>query len=96
MKNLPLIMATDRPEDWGRTRYRYWWTGHIHTSKTQAATNSQDFSGCSVESFRILAPTDAWAHQKGYRPHRDMKSITLHREFGEVARNTVNPEMFTQ
>ncbi|MEE8386490.1 MAG: oxidoreductase, partial [Dehalococcoidia bacterium] len=67
---------------------------HIHHSKTQAATSAQDFTGCTVESFRILAASDAWGHQKGYRPLRDMKSITFHEEHGEVSRNTVNPEMF--
>lgn len=82
------IMAADRPEAWGRTRYRYWWTGHIHHTKMF------DLPGCSVESFRILAPADAWSHQKGYRAARDMKAIVLHEEFGEVARHTVNPEMF--
>lgn len=94
MANLPLIMAADRPEEWGRTRYRYAYTGHIHQRKTQAAVSAQDFSGVTVESFRILAPSDAWAHQKGYRPIRDMKSIILHRDYGEVARHTVNPSMF--
>lgn len=87
-EKLPLIMAADRAEAWGRTTHRYWWTGHIHN---RVAT---DFAGCSVESFRILAPVDAWAAQKGYRPIRDMKSIVLHKEYGEVARHTVNPEMF--
>jgi len=94
MQALPLIMATDRPAEWGRTKYRYWWTGHIHHSKTQAATSAQDFSGCTVESFRVLCPPDAWAAQKGYRPIRDQKAIILHREFGEVARHTVSPAMF--
>jgi hypothetical protein len=90
MQNLPLIMAADQPELWGETKYRYWWTGHIHSSKTLA---SEDFAGCSVESFRVLPPVDAWARQKGYRSPRDMKSIILHNEYGEVARNTVTPEM---
>lgn len=94
MQNLPLIMAADKPELWGATEHRMWWTGHIHHSKTQAAISAQDFSGCTVESFRVLAPEDAWARQKGYRAKRDMKSITLHREYGEVARHTVNPGMF--
>lgn len=92
MDNLPLIMASDRREAWGRTAHRYWWTGHIHTRKKKDFT-AQDFSGCSVESFRILAPLDAWAAQKGYRSIRDMKSIVLHREFGEVMRHTVSPTM---
>lgn len=93
MAQLPLTMANDRPEDWGQTEFRHWLTGHIHHSKTQAAISAQDYSGCTVESFRILAPPDAWAHQKGYRPFRDMKAINYHAEHGEVERHTVNPKM---
>lgn len=88
LANLPLIMATDRPAEWGRTKHRYIWTGHVHHDQ------SKDHSGVKVESFRVLATEDAWAHQKGYRSKRDMKSIILHREHGEVARHTVNPGMF--
>lgn len=84
---LPGIMAADRAEAWGRTKHRYWWTGHIHTR------TASDFAGCSVESFRVLAPVDAWAAQKGYRAIRDMKAIEIHKEQGEVARHTFNPEM---
>lgn len=87
MEKLPLIMASDRPAEWGAAEYRYWLTGHIH-SRT-----AQDYSGCTVESFRVLAPTDAWASQKGYRSARDMKCLILHKEYGEVARHTVNPMM---
>ena len=87
MSQLPMVMAADRPEDWGSTKFRYWWTGHIHHD------SAKDFHGVKVESFRILASEDAWAHQKGYRSMPGMKSITLHKDFGEVARNTVNPEM---
>lgn len=92
MDQLPLIMATDLPDVWGRTEYRYWWTGHIHTDKAKRF-DTQDFAGCRVESFRVLPPTDAWAENKGYRPQRDMKSIVLHRDYGEVARHIVNPAM---
>lgn len=93
MQNLPLTMAADRPDDWAASERRHWWTGHIHKSKTQAATSADDFSGCTVESFRILPPNDAWAHQKGYRSHRDMKAIVYHKDYGETARHSVNPTM---
>ena len=93
MATLPLIMAGDRPEDWGKTIYRYFWTGHVHHSKVQPAVSSQDFTGCVVESFRVLPPNDAWAHQKGYRAYRDMKAVVFHEDYGEVARHTVNPRM---
>lgn len=95
MPQLPLIMATDRKEDWGETEYRYWLTGHMHTLKTQVAIGAQDFSGCTVEQFRVLAPGDAWATQKGYRAISDMKAIVYDRRYGEVSRNTVNPKMFS-
>jgi hypothetical protein len=96
MKELPIIMATDCKEDWGATTHRYWWTGHIHHAKTQAAMHAHDFSGCTVESFQVLGPEDAWAREQGYRATRSMKSIILHRRYGEVARNTVNPDMFQE
>lgn len=87
MDMLPLIMATDRPQDWGATEYRYVWTGHIHHDSVK------DVQGVRVESFRVLPPTDAWAANAGYRSMRDMKSIILHKEYGEVERHIVNPRM---
>ncbi len=84
---LPGIMAADRSADWGTTEHRYWRTGHVHSKR------QWDFPGCSVESFRILPPGDAWAHQKGYRSHRSMEAIVLHDVFGEAARYPVTPRM---
>ena len=86
-EKLPLIMAADQPEWWGQTSYRLWLTGHIHHR------SAIDFTGCTVESFRVLPPTDAWAANNGYRSHRDMKALLLHREHGEVARYSVNPSL---
>jgi hypothetical protein len=87
--DLPLIMAVDRAQEWGEAEFRYIWTGHIHSD------NVKDFRGVRWESFRILAPPDAWAAGKGYRSRQDMKAIVLHKEFGEVARHIVNPAMLT-
>lgn len=93
MPNLPLLMAQDRPQDWGETTYRYIWTGHVHKDQTNYAKAGGEFAGVKVESFRVLAPGDAWAQQQGYRSMQDMKCIVLHDQYGEVARHTVNPEM---
>lgn len=86
-ERLPGVMATDRAKDWGESEFRYWWTGHVHHQSLK------DYAGVSVESFRVLAAKDAYAHWGGYRAPRDMKCIVLHKDFGEVARNTVNPAM---
>lgn len=86
-EQLPGIMAADQPEMWGRTRHRYWHTGHVHHQSVK------DHPGCTTESHRILPPEDAYAANEGYRSRRDMKAIVYHRDFGEVGRNTVNPSM---
>lgn len=90
--NLPAVMAGDCPKEWGETKHRYWWTGHVHHSSKLAQVN-KDHIGCEVESFRILAPPDAWASQKGYRSIRDMKAIIMDSVHGEIARHSVRPDM---
>jgi hypothetical protein len=74
------IMATDRHEDWGQTKYRYWLTGHVHSQRVF------ELPGCLVESFRTLAAKDAWHSASGYRSGRDMQAIVFDRDFGEVSR----------
>ncbi len=81
MADLPSIMATDRPQDWGVTEHRYFWTGHIHHTK------HQEYRGCFVESFNTLAASDAWHHSSGYRSARQMQRIDLDAEHGIYQRN---------
>ena len=82
--NLPGIMATDRPKQWGDSKHRYWFTGHVHNQRVF------EFPGCLVESFRTLAARDAWHSASGYRSGRDMQAITFHKEFGEVERHRMD------
>jgi hypothetical protein len=84
--DLPQIMAADRPGEWGSTKHRVWFTGHIHHDEVK------DMRGCRVESVRVLAPEDAWARNSGYRASRGMKAIVIDEEYGEVSRHSVNPE----
>lgn len=81
------VMAADKPKEWGETRHRYWYCGHIHHTVTK------EVPGCLVESFRTFAPRDNYAQSYGYRSRRDMKAIVLHKEHGEISRYTVTPEM---
>lgn len=78
------IMATDRPEDWGATKFRIWLTGHVHNRRVF------ELPGCLVESFRTLAGKDSWTAASGYRAGRDAQSIVLHREFGERERHHID------
>lgn len=86
VSDLESIMATDRKEDWGETRYRHWYTGHVHHDSVK------DMRACTVETLRTLAARDQWAHASGYRGDRDMKCDVWSCEDGRVQRNIVNIE----
>lgn len=81
---LPAIMAHDMPEAWGRTRHRVFHRGHFHHDRVV------DLTGCTVETHRTLAASDAWHRKSGYRARRDMKCIVYHRRWGEDTRIRVN------
>lgn len=74
------VMAADQGEAWGLSEHRHWLTGHVHH------TSKLELPGCTVETFRTLAPRDAWATAAGYRAGRDMVGIVYHGRFGEVER----------
>lgn len=78
---LPGIMATDRPKEWGASTFRCWYHGHIHHQTVK------EFPGCTIESFRTLAARDAWHTAAGYRAGRDMMCIVHHKNFGEIERH---------
>lgn len=83
MKALGGIMAADMPEAWGRTEHRRAYTGHVHHESVV------ELPGLVAESFRTLAPKDAWHAKQGYRSGRDMRMDVWDRNFGLVKRNIV-------
>lgn len=87
LEKLPGVMSVDACEQWGRTRHRYWLTGHVHS------TERKPFPGVVCETFRTLAAPDAYAATSGYRSGRDAHRIVYHREHGEVARSIVGVDM---
>lgn len=76
-------VADTYAELWGRTHWRYLDTGHIHHD------SGKEIGGVSWESHRTLAAKDAHAAGSGYIARQTMKAITVHREHGEIVRNTV-------
>lgn len=87
LNDLGEIMAADCQKIWSHTKFRYWYTGHIHHDIVK------ELRTCKVESFRTIAPKDAWHTSMGYRSGQDMKSIILHKDFGEIQRITCNIDM---
>jgi len=86
-RDLPGIMATERPEWWGQTTSRYCYRGHQHHDA------KDEFNGCTVEQFRTLAPGDSYSVSHGWLSGQDMKLIVHHAVYGEVARSTCSVQM---
>lgn len=89
MDKLPGVMACDVPKDWGDTRHRYWYCGHVHHIEVR------EYPGVVVEYFRTLAARDAWHSGQGYRAGRDMGCIVLHRKHGMTERHRCDVGMLT-
>jgi hypothetical protein len=84
---LPLLFATAFPRIWGETTWRYCHTGHMHHK------DEKEHAGMTVFQHTTLAARDAYSSRNGYLSTRSATAVTYHDQYGEVARNTVCPEM---
>ena len=86
-ESLPLIFAAKFPTEWGVSKYRYAHTGHLHH------VDEKEHAGMIVIQHPTLAAPDAYAARNGWFSQRTATSITYHKTFGQVGRQTVVPEM---
>lgn len=78
---MAMMLAHDRPQEWGYTWHKHFFFGHIHHE------TAKEVGPVRVESFGTAAARDAYAHGAGYRASRAMTAITFHRENGEIGRH---------
>lgn len=84
---MPLLMATDEPEMWGRTKHREVVTGHIHHETVK------EVMGVRVVSLSTLGGQDAYHYSKGYRSLSATTAAIYHREYGELSTVRVSAAM---
>jgi hypothetical protein len=60
IKDIPVIMAQERPELWAQARFRYAIFGDIHHEQTHELT------GCTAMFLRSMSTLDKWHHAQGY------------------------------
>ena len=85
MKKCDTVLALDCKEHFSNSLHRYSFFGHNHQDKVI------ELPLCRAESFRNISPSNAWAANQGFRnPFGKFTSITFHKYFGEVSRNTYN------
>lgn len=81
------VMISRFRRDYGETSYAYAHVGHLHHQKIVE-------SNCMVvEQHRTLAAKDAYAARGGWFSGRSANVITYHKQYGEVSRQSISPEM---
>lgn len=86
--DLPILMATDRPDLWGPTEVRHCFIGHFHHKQVHRVVG-KDHVGATVEMLRTIAPGNEFEHGHGYRARREMWARTYHAEHGELFTNHI-------
>lgn len=78
--DLPMLMATEVPYEWGQTRNHAWFTGHLHHEVTR------DDYGVMSYQLSSLSGTDRWHAQKGYgNARRSMSAYVVDHAEGVIA-----------
>jgi len=73
-------VTRDYAEEWGRTRYRYLYHGHIHHRTVT------ELGGLHLESFGVLCPPDSYHSGAGFGSARSMSCVILDKKYGEHSR----------
>lgn len=84
-QDLGLIMATEQPEKWARTKCRQFHLGHFHSRKTTKYLDVQEFQGFTVRVLPSLSGTDAWHNSKGYMSMKSAVAYLYDKTNGLVA-----------
>lgn len=85
--NVDDVFAGKFRDVFGRTAHAYAHMGHFHHKQVKE-TNLM-----VVEQHRTLAAKDAYASRGGYLAGRDAPVITYHKEYGQVGKLDISPEM---
>lgn len=80
-------LAAQFREMYGGTKYSYAHVGHLHHRELK------ETSLMVVEQHSTLAAKDAHSARGGYHSERGANVITYHKDFGEVSRACIRPEM---
>jgi hypothetical protein len=88
-QDFPLLFATEKPEMFGRTKFREVHTGHNHTTKTE------EFHGVRVRIISSLSTADSWHSQKGFKGAlRTAEAFVWSKSEGLIAQYTYTDDAY--
>jgi hypothetical protein len=82
--NAPLILATEFPEQWGKSKYREILCGHIHMAKTN------EYNGVRVRFLPSLVKSNEWHKLEGYSHLSASQMLYYDTERGFIGLDEIN------
>lgn len=85
----PLLMATEKPELWGRTKFREAHIGHLHMTKMRDSYKVNENHGARVRVISSLCAADAWHAEMAFVGNlRQAEAFVWHQREGQIAHAT--------
>lgn len=83
-ERMVMFLADEHAAEWGRTRHRFLWTGHLHHLK------AADIGGVQWMQLRAITAKDAYAAGNAYSARASLEAITFDADQGEIQRVRVS------
>jgi len=85
--NISGVFAAKFRDIFGRTKFSYGHMGHLHSKDVK------EDGLMIIEQHQTLAAPDAYASSGGWISQRSAQCITYHKDYGEVSRIRITPDM---
>jgi hypothetical protein len=78
LNTLPVLMAHEHAEAWGRTKFKEIHIGHTHKMKILG----ESYAGVRIRVLPSLSGTDAWHHTKGFKGRQASEAYLWNKQHG--------------
>ena len=83
---LPLTFATEKPDYFANSIYRYIFLGHLHKSSRKVYLTENEVNGVVSRRLNSLSPTDAWHNANNYVGAKRMaNALVFDKQNGQIA-----------
>lgn len=83
---LPLTFATEKPDYFANSLYRYIFLGHLHKSSRKVYLTENEVNGVVSRRLNSLSPTDAWHSESNFIGAKRMaNALVFDKENGQIA-----------
>jgi hypothetical protein len=85
LSDLPLLMATEEPQMWSDTKFRYGYQHHVHHHQSHKFLSGKDQIGVNVTYLRSPSSADLWHYDNGYINLVCVEAFLHSKDMGRIA-----------